>query len=89
MGGGGAMGQMSGPGAGPGDQSLGAGGQPAAQMGPGITDPYTEGELAPQITNPQDGMNEFDPRRRTRPYMDMGSMSGPEFAGSMPRNGGY
>lgn len=52
-----------------GDNSLGAGGQPAAPMGPGIADPYTEGDLGPELTNPEDGMNEFDPRRRTRPYI--------------------
>ncbi len=52
----------------------GAGGKPAAPMGPGIADPYTEGDSAPPLTNPDDGMDEFDPRRRRpRPYMDQGS----------------
>lgn len=53
----------------------GAGGQPAAPLGPGLTDPYTEGEDAPSLVNPEDAQNEFDPRRRQRPYMgDMGGM---------------
>ncbi len=79
-------GQAPGAGMAPG---LGTGAQPAAPMGPGIADPYTEGEQAPELTNDQDGMNEFDPRRRTRPYMDMGGSTGPGFAGGAPRSGGY
>ena len=47
----------------------GAGGQPAAPMGPGIADPFTEGDLAPALVNPDDGQNEFDPSRRMRPYL--------------------
>lgn len=47
----------------------GAGGQPAVPMGPGIADPYTEGEDSPAMVNPYDGQNEFDPRRRMRSYM--------------------
>lgn len=43
-------------------------GQPAAPVGAGIADPYTQGDIAPPVVNPQDGQNEFDPRRRTRPY---------------------
>lgn len=46
----------------------GAGGMPAAPVGPGIADPFTGGDIAPPVVNPQDGQNEFDPRRRTRPY---------------------
>ena len=45
----------------------GSGGQPAAPVGPGIADPYTQGDIAPPLTNPDDDQNEFDPRRR--PYM--------------------
>jgi hypothetical protein len=48
----------------------GGGGQPAVPMGPGIADPFNEGQDAPAMVNPDDGMNEFDPRRRRRPYMD-------------------
>lgn len=65
--------QMQGAQAGQGPR--GAGGQPAAPMGPGIADPYTEGEGSPSLVNPDDAQNEFDPRRRQRPYMgDMGGM---------------
>lgn len=60
---------MAGSGVGP----RGAGGAPATPMGPGIADPYTEGDEAPPLTNPEDDQNEFDPRRRTvsaaRPYL--------------------
>jgi hypothetical protein len=37
-------------------------------MGPGIADPFNEEENAPALVNPDDAQNEFDPRRRTRPY---------------------
>jgi hypothetical protein len=47
----------------------GAGAQPATPIGPGVADPYSEGEFSPELTNADDGMNEFDPRRRTRPYL--------------------
>lgn len=57
--------QMAAGGAGP----RGAGGMPATPIGPGVTDPYVEGDNSPPLVNPDDGMNEFDPRRRTRPYM--------------------
>ncbi len=56
----------------------GIGSGPAAPMGPGIADPYGEGEFAPELANPQDAQNEFDPRRRTRPYMgDTGAAGAP------------
>lgn len=61
------------------DQGIGprgAGGMPATPVGPGIADPFTEGDNAPPLTNPDDGLNEFDPRRRTRPYMPMRGMVG-------------
>lgn len=57
--------RMAGEGIGP----RGAGGQPAAPIAPGMADPYTEGDEGSAMTNPDDGMNEFDPRRRPRPYM--------------------
>lgn len=55
--------------AGMGQGPRGAGGQPATPEGPGIADPFTEGDQAPALMNPDDAQNEFDPRRRTRPYM--------------------
>lgn len=56
---------MAGQGMGP----RGAGGAPAQPVGPGAADPFTEGDNAVPLVNPDDGQNEFDPRRRTRPYM--------------------
>lgn len=57
----------------------GAGGKPATPMGPGVADPYTEGAEAPGLTNPDDGLNEFDPRRRTRAYLNDGGLSGGDY----------
>lgn len=57
--------QATGQGQGP----RGAGGMPAVPMGPGVANPYNQGEDAPSEINPMDGQNEFDPRRRQRPYM--------------------
>lgn len=51
----------------------GGGGEPAVPMGPGIADPYNEGEDSPALVNPEDDQNEFDPRRR-RPYLDQADM---------------
>lgn len=50
----------------------GAGGQPATPIGPGIADPFNQGDQAPPLVNPDDGQNEFDSRRRLRPYMAAG-----------------
>ncbi len=56
---------MAGQGMGP----RGGGGMPATPMGPGIADPFTGGDDGPSLMNPDDAQNEFDPRRRPRPYM--------------------
>lgn len=60
------------------DQGMGprgGGGRPAAPMGPGIADPFNSGEDAPALVNPDDDQNEFDPKRRMRPYMgNLGGM---------------
>ncbi len=50
----------------------GGGGAPATPVGPGIADPFNSGQQAQPLVNPDDAMNEFDPRRRPRPYMDNG-----------------
>ncbi len=55
----------------------GSAGMPAAPMGPGIADPFNQQENGPAMVNPQDGQNEFDPRRRMRPYMDQAAMPVP------------
>lgn len=66
---------MGGAGAGPQGGGMGGAGSnggsvaPSVPMGPGIADPYTEGDSGPSLTNPEDDFNEFDPRRRPRAYM--------------------
>ncbi len=47
----------------------GGGGQPAVPMGQGIADPFNSGADSQEMTNPGDGMDEFDPRRRPRAYL--------------------
>lgn len=51
----------------------GSGGGPAAPVAPGMADPYTQGMAAPPLVNPLDAQNEFDPKRRMRPYLDNGA----------------
>ncbi len=58
------------------DKSFGADGQVANPMGQGVADPYMDGDQAPPMTNPNDGQNEFDPRRRPRAYMGGTGMGG-------------
>jgi hypothetical protein len=57
--------------AGQGQGPRGAGGMPATPIGPGLADPYSQGTQSVPLTNPDDAQNEFDPRRRARPYLDM------------------
>ncbi len=55
-------------------------GPPAQDGDPSLADPYTEGQSAQPLVNPDDGLNEFDPRRRPRPYID----NGQDMWGQMP-----
>ncbi len=56
----------------------GAGGGPATPVAPGMADPFTQGDFAPPEVNPTDGQNEFDPKRRMRPYLDNGQNMWPQ-----------
>lgn len=47
----------------------GAGGMPTTPEGPGVADPFTQGDDAAPMMDPEDGMDEFGQRRRPRPYM--------------------
>lgn len=59
------------------DGSMGAAGQKAIPVAPGMADPYNQGAEAPPLLNPEDGQNEFDPKRRPpRPYIDPNKMGG-------------
>ena len=67
-----------------GEGPRGGGGMAAKAVGPGIADPFTEGDEGSPLANPDDGMNEFDPRRRTRPYLGDGGLAGGGGMGAAP-----
>lgn len=75
------------PGSPPGMPGGGGGMQPPGMPeAPGMNDPFGGGDFAPPLTNPEDAQNEFDPRRRSRPYMP--NLPGMDGGGGLPGLGG-